>query len=283
MGDLVLQDLSSARVAKLHASAQGLLFDVQRRVQAGYVWWLQEKVSASKILAVVAKLGEKFGAFDTPERRYRRKVRGGVSCVLLVWPLRNDVAGYTRVYGLLLLATAHLEGEVMFDARQRPVRVTLYADGSGRFHLRPVARAVAPRRKPSYSWCLIPKEAEQMEARLVQAAKQDWVTLERAISAYRNLPMTAGYRCQLKAALQTAAAHWRRNNRPSMMEVKAQIKKGMVANPFTGLPFISRFPVLYDDPPMRLGRHLDLNVKRQREIARQQAEKVAREHLGMIG
>lgn len=275
MSQAFTQDLSGARALKLHASAQALLSDIQRRVSRGYQWWCSGEVPEHKVLAVVTKLGHKYGALDTPVQRSRRKAAGRASAVLLVWPVRQDPAGYTRYFRFLLLATAHLEGEVMYDAHVRPVRVDLYADKAGQYHLRPVSKPD----KVAFSWHLTPKCTEQMERRLAWAAGQEWPLLERTIRAYTCMPMMSGYRKQLRAALSSASAFWRRNNRPSVSEHKAQIKQGLAPDPFKAtLPYTRGFPVLYDDPPMTLSNYLAANDKRRREIAARVRAAVAADH-----
>lgn len=274
------QDLSPARALRLHASTQALLYDVQSRVRRGYVWWTSGEVPSSKILAVVSKLADQYGTFASASARSRRKAAGQPSAVLLVYPARHDRAGYTTLYRFVLLASTHLDGEVMYDARRRPLRITLYRDGGGEYSLQPsVAQASGDRVKVDYVWQLSPKAAERMEQQFTEAASQELAAFQKTLYRYRQLPMTSGYRKQLKAALQSALPTWRRNTRPSVYAYKQQVKKGEIGDPFKEpLPFISGFVPLYDNPPLTLGMALRLGEKQRRDIERRQLARLAHDH-----
>lgn len=274
------QDLSVARALRIHDSAQALLYDIQRRVGRGYTWWTQGEVDAAKILAVMTKIGTKYGAYDAAWTRSRRKASGRPSAVLIVYPVRHDPAGYTTRYRFVLLGTAHLDGETMYDARQRPLRVTLYHDAGGAFCLQPAVNgASGERSKVTYTWQLTPRAQQQMERDLREAAGRELKVFMQTVTRYRTLPMTSGYRRQLKAALQSAVPAWRRNNRPDVMAIKQQVKAGTAEDPIrAALPYIAGFPTLYADPALTLGMSLRINEQRRRDIARAQREQVARDH-----
>lgn len=282
MNDALPQDLTRARAMMLHASAQALLYDVQRRVQRGYVWWVRGEVPASKLLAVVTKLHAKYDVFASPSARSRRRAAGGTSCVLFVWPVRADPEGYTTCFRFLLLATSPLEAEKMDDARQRPVRADLYLNNGGQFHLRPVLKQRGGETKAVYAWHLIPKAQDLMTERLVAAAAAEWPALQQTLDSYKCLPMTSGYRQQLKAALQQAAPAWRRNNRPSVLARKQLVRTGGAVDLFRApLPFVAGFQKLYDDPPLTLKQYLAANDKRRKQLAQQRLERVERDHAGV--
>lgn len=298
-------DLSTARQTKLHASAQGLLSDVARRVRSGYHWWLVGEVPADKILAVVAKLDGQYSTSASSLTRHRRKAAGDASSTLFVWPLRNDPAGYTTALGFLLLATEHLDGEVMYDGRRKPVRVGLYKGGNAVFHLIPtqvmtarrVGRKPGPRPKQSaaeqspekvqlrrelgytFDWRLSAKSYDLMRERF-SAAVNNPVALESLRRAYQALPMTSGYRAQFKVVLAETKVVWKRATTPAVLEAKRAIKEGTRTDPFAiaTLPFIRGFPKLYDDPPMTLSAYLDANIKTRRALERRAVQAVQADH-----
>lgn len=278
--DLGLSDLSSAREMRLHASAQALLYDIQRRVRSGYVWWTCGEVPVSRVLAVTAKLDQQYDVLASRFARSRRKAAGDPSAVLFLWPARHDPEGYTTCFRFLLLATAHLDGEVMYDGRHKPVRVGLYMGQGGVYHLQPTRTSPTGKESQmSYVWQLSPKCNERMVQGLREAAGKEFKEFQRALGGYRQLPMTSGYRLQLKAALQEALSIWRRNNRPSVVGHKEDIKKGRVGDPFRDpLPFVAGFPKLYEDPPMTLRAYLKGNDKRRKEIDRERQARLASEH-----
>lgn len=302
-------DLSEARRTRLHASGQALLYDVAKRVRSGYHWWLVGEVPAEKVLAVVAKLAHQYDTAATAVTRSRRKAAGDPSATLFVWPLRNDSAGYTTCFGFLLLATEHLDGEVMYDGRRKPVRVNLYANSNAIFHLIPrqvtVERRLSrpgpkPKKKSGsaeanspqkvmmqralryeFDWQLSAKSAELMRERFA-ASVSNPAALESLRRAYSALPMTSGYRSQLKAALTETKAAWKRGTTPAVLEAKRAIKAGERADPFSisTLPYIRGFPRLYDDPPMTLALYLDITRKTRREVERRALETVRADHSG---
>lgn len=296
-------DLRKARSQRLHASAQALLYDIAKRVRAGYHWWFTGEVPAEKTLAVVAKFIHQFDTDLTTAQRHQRKKDGDLSATLFVWPLRHDPAGYATRFGFLVLATEHIDGEVMYDARRRPVRCSLYADGNAVFHLMPTQVTVekkikkpGPKKKKStkseesevvtktalayqFDWRLSAKSLDLMRARFaasVNAPSQIFAMR----TAYQALPMTSGYRTQFKEVLAETKVRWKKATTPAVLEVKKSIKEGSRADPFaiSTLPYIRGFPRLYDDPPMTLGAYLDTNQKVQKEVAKVRLEQVRADH-----
>lgn len=297
-------DLNRARSQRLHASAQALLYDIAKRVRSGYHWWMTGDLPVEKVLGVTAKFVYQFETDVTAAQRHYRKKNGDASCILFVWPLRHDSAGYTTRFGYLLLATEHIDGEVMYDGRRRPVRCSLYADGNAVFHLIPTqvtvekklrkpgpkvkkksldesAKSVQTQSKVAYvfDWQLSAKSLEHMQERFLTAVSNP-VSLQRLRRAYQNLPMTRGYRNQFKKVLTDTKAAWKRATTPAVMEAKKAIKEGSLPDPFSisALPFIRGFPILYDDPPMTLGTYLNANEKARREVEKKQLGKVRSDH-----
>lgn len=303
-GEGMTLDLSSARQIKLHRSAQALLYDIAKRVRSGYHWWVTGAVPASKILAVTAKLIARYDTTASAVTRSRRKAAGDASVTLMVWPLRNDPVGYTTRFGFLLLATEHLDGEVMYDGRRKPVRVDLYANGNAVFHLMPEQvtverKALRPGPKPKrktenqmdqkpmvrsdvkwvYDWRLSAKSLELMRQRF-RAALTDPAALLRLRKAYVALPMTSSYRRQLRTVLTEAKVTWKMTHTPRVVAARQAIKEGRLADPFavSTLPYIRGFPTLYDTPAMTLGLYLDATEKARKEVERHAIETVQADH-----
>lgn len=300
-------DLSSARQIRLHQSAQGLLYDIAKRVRSGYHWWVIGEVPASKILAVTAKLIARYDTTASAVTRSRRKAAGDASVTLMVWPLRNDPAGYTTRFGFLLLATEHLDGEVMYDGRRKPVRVDLYASGNAVYHLmpeqvtverkalRPLRPGPKPKRKTEnqmdqkpmvrsdvkwvYDWRLSAKSLDLMRQRF-RASVTDPAALLRLRKAYVSLPMTSGYRRQLRTVLTDTKVVWKMTHTPRVVAARQAIKEGRLADPFavSTLPYIRGFPVLYDTPAMTLGLYLTTVEKARKEVERRALETVQADH-----
>lgn len=297
-------DLKSARQIKLHRSGQALLYDIAKRVRSGYHWWLVGEVPAEKVLAVAAKLTCQYETDASAVTRSRRKAAGDASAPLFVWPLRNDLAGYTTRFGFLLLANEHLDGEVMYDGTRKPVRVNLYANTNAVFHLiprqvtverkllkpgpkskrkqpeeRPQQVTVSRQIKYEFDWQLSAKSVELMRERFA-ASVSNPAALDSLRRAYTALPMTSGYRTQLKGVLTATKAAWKKATTPAVLEAKKAIKEGARADPFSifTLPYIRGFPKLYDDPPMTLAVYLDANQKAQREVERRALETVQADH-----
>lgn len=298
-------DLTKARSVRLYASAQALLYDIAKRVRSGYLWWQTGEVPAEKILAVYAKLDFQYEVTATSSQRHQRKVRGDASTTLLIWPLRNDPAGYTTRFGFLLLSTEHLDGQVMYDGRSKPVRCNLYANGNAVFHLipkqvpverklhRPGPKSKARKQaqdepqKPTtskqlkyeYDWQLSAKTLALMRKRWHDAASSP-AELERLRRAYQALPMTSGYRSQFKTVLAETKLMWKKATTPAAVEGKKAIKEGTRADPFSvaTLPYIRGFPKLYDDPPVTLESYLAANEKERKMIEQRNRARVQADH-----
>lgn len=294
-------DLSVARKTRLHASGQALLYDIAQRVRSGYHWWTTGELSASKVLAIVAKLDRQYSTSADSLTRHRRKAAEEASATLLVWPLRNDPAGYTTRFGYLLLSSEHLEGEVMYDGRKKPIRVNLYANENAVYHLIPtqlkVARTVrkAGRKKHhkndaptetthkrvtmAYDWQLSAKSLDLMRQRFAHAASHP-AALDGLRRAYSALPMVSGYRSQFRGVLRETKVLWRKASTPAVQAAKQGIREGQRPDPFEvgSLPFIRGFPRFYDDPPVTLAAYLDANIKVRREVERRVRGKVQADH-----
>ncbi|MFB9995000.1 hypothetical protein ACFFLM_23915 [Deinococcus oregonensis] len=296
-------DLSKARKTKIHASGQALLYDVAKRVRSGYHWWITGEVDAGKILAVVAKLDHHYQTTADAVTRHRRKTAGDASSVLFVWPLRNDSAGYTQRFGFLLLATEHLDAEVMYDARKRPVRINLYANQNAIFHLIPtqlkVPRVVrtAGRKKATrgetgqpaettqvrvtmeFAWQLSAKSFDLMRQRFAAAASNP-AGLDGLRRAYSALPMVSGYRLQLKTVLYETKLLWKKATTPAVQAAKKATSEGTRPDPFnvSSLPYIRGFPKLYNDPPITLAAYLDANSQTKKHVQRRTLEQVRADH-----
>lgn len=284
----------------MHATAQALLYDVSRRVRAGYHWWTVGEVETEKILALIAKFEHRYEVNASSVARHRKKAADDPSVTLFVWPLRNDPTGYTTRFGFLLLATEHLDGEVMYDGRRRPVRVNFYANQKAIFHLMPheveVEKKIRkpgpkPKEKPvrppvvlkvkttEYDWQLSAKSLELMRERFASEINNP-AGLERLRKAYQSLPMTSGYRAQFRTVLTELKPAWKRASTPAVKAAKQAIKEGTRENPFaiSTLPYIRGFPKLYDDPPMTLSTYLDANVKARKAVERKALEQIQAEH-----
>lgn len=301
-------DLSQARKVRLHASSQALLYDIAKRVRSGYYWWFAGEVPAEKVLAVYAKLDSQYQVTTTAAQRHRRKASGDASSTLLIWPLRRDSAGYTTRFGLLMLSTEHLDGEVMYNGHKKPVRCSLYADGEVVFHLMPsevIAKrkafkpgpkpkknvskqaeekntAISKQTKWEFTWQLSAKSLATMRERWLNAASHP-AQLDRLRRAYQALPMTSGYRAQFRTVLMETKQRWKKATTPAVTEAKKAIKDGQRADPLavSTLPYIRGFPKLYDEPPVTLEGYLAANEKERKVIEKRNRARVQADHIQM--
>ncbi|WP_189066849.1 hypothetical protein [Deinococcus seoulensis] len=278
--------LEIARTQRLHLTAQALLFDIARRVRAGYIWHVGGEVPADKILGLVAKLSGQHSTHLDRVTRHRNKAAGEAAAVLFIWPVRNDPKGYTTTFRFLLLGTENLEGERMQDGRHKPVRVNLYPDDSAEFHLvatrRPWKRGES-RKGPvpvTWEWQLCPRSLTLLRARMDAAARGPAHGLQQLIGAYSSLPMTGAYRRQLAEVMTSARQTWRTNQTPTARALRERIKRGEAVDPLrtSALPFMSSFPVMYADPPETLADHLAAAGRVRGEVKRSTAARMRAMH-----
>lgn len=273
-------DLSIAKQKKLHRSGQALLYDIAKRVRSGYSWWLIQEVPASKVLRTVAVLSTKYGTERTSVQRAKDKARDEAAAVLFVWPVRNDPAGYTTKFRILLLATEHLDGEIMFDARKKPPNVNLYSNRNAVFKLRGSLKdAKKPKLGYEWDWSLTAQSEQIMRERFM-AQHANPAGLQRLLAAYKSLPMVSGYRRQLLEALKTTKPAWKKSTTPAVSSYKLEVKNGTKPDLFSArnVPYIRGFPKLFDDPADTLETYLAANDKLQKEVRRVQLETVRSQH-----
>jgi hypothetical protein len=270
-----------------YASAHALLHDLRTRVQHGAHWYTGTVVTAHQLPGVLTRWALEYDTLIAPDVADYRRRKGQPVVRALWWPLRNDPAGYTTRFGLLLLSTEHLAEQRTLDARVRAIRVELYAQGGLVLQLRGT-RSERPRgpgrtRRSAYDWrwCADAASEERMCTAWREAADAEAGALLGVARRYRGVPMVAGYRAQLVAARRAAWPVWGHNSRPSALALKAQIQRREVPCPLRSrLPSITAFPQLRDPAGPTLREYLSSNERVQAERLRQARQLVRDEHAG---
>jgi hypothetical protein len=295
----IAADMARARNRKLHRSGQAVLYDIQARVRAGYFWWMIGEVTAEQIVGLVARMAVVFGTDDDSLTRHRNKQRAEArklqekatkrpikkeapkaSSVLFVWPLRNDPAGVTTRFGWLMLSTEHIKGQVMYDGRRQSARVNLYANTNAVYHLKATEeKATSTSKKLTFTWQLSAQSLEFMRARFATEAGSP-AALARLRGAYLALPMTSGYRRQLKEVLVDTREVRARIHTPKARAGVEAIKVGDTPDPLRtrDLPFVSGFVTYFEDPPVTLGAYLDAVKVSRKELERCARQRVQADH-----
>lgn len=295
----IAADMARARNRKLHRSGQAVLYDIQARVRAGYTWWMVGEVTTEQIVGLVARMAVVFGTDDDSLTRHRNKQRAEArklqekatrrpmkkeapkaSSVLFIWPLRNDPAGVTMRFGWLVLSTEHINGQVMYDGRKQPARVNLYANANANYHLMATDEKVkSTPKKMTFTWQLGAQSLEFMRERFAVEAGSP-AALAKLRSAYLALPMTSGYRKQLKQILVNTREVRARIHTPKARAGVDAIKAGDTPDPLRtrDLPFISGFVTYFEDPPVTLGAYLDAVKVSRKELERHARQRVQADH-----
>lgn len=274
-------DLTLAKTKKLHRSGQALLYDIGKRVRSGYSWWLIQEVPASKVLRTIAVLSVKYGTERTSVQRAKDKAKDETAAVLFVWPIRNDPAGYTTKFRVLLLSTEHIDGEIMFDAKKKPLNVNLYSNRNAVFKLKGTLKnKKKPKLGYNWDWSLTAESEKIMRERFM-AQHANPAGLQKLLNAYKALPMVSGYRCQLLEALKATKPAWKKATTPAVNSYKLEVKNGTKPELFSArnIPYIRGFPKLYNEPVDTLGTYLVANDKLRKEVGKAQVE-TAKSHHG---
>lgn len=231
------------------ALMQGLLISFTH----GFRWWTCGTLPPLKVLAFVQKMHKEFGILDTPMRRSRRKLGGGVGVKLLVHP-----SGDGSRFNFWLLATDELPNQKMRDGYDIESKNRLKFED--KYELVEVPK---PKEGVTWTWKFQKEYARDWEHRIIDLARHSRVSdLQGALAALKAIPRWNGIRTNVWKCIQKGKKIWMLNH----MSGEAQkLRESVVFPTAKDLPPYRR-SAAFADPPMTLGIWLDAYQLRLKSV-----------------